>query len=193
MLKTRDDLIALRKACMEAAAKETQKILICAGTGCIAGGSLAIYQRFQELMAEKGIPCSVELDNTPHQHVGLKRSGCHGFCEMGVLVRIEPQGWLYTKVKLEDCEEILEKTILKGEHIPRLAYTKNDIIFKKQEDIPFYSRQTRLVLEHCGHIDATSIREYLAVGGYSALEKVLFEMTGEEVIQEISNSNLRGR
>lgn len=193
MLKTRDDLIQLRSACMEAAAAETQKILICAGTGCIAGGSLELYARLQELMAERGIACSVKLDNTPHQHVGLKKSGCHGFCEMGVLVRIEPQGWLYTKVKLEDCEEIIDKTILKGEHIPRLAYTKDDIIFQKQDEIPFYNRQTRLVLDHCGHIDATSIREYLAVGGYTALEKALFEMDGEEVVREISDSNLRGR
>ena len=85
-------------------------VLICAGTGCIAGGALLIYDRLKELMAEKGINCSVELQVDPHdESIGLKKSGCHGFCEMGPLLRIEPFGWLYTKVQLEDCEEIVEK------------------------------------------------------------------------------------
>jgi NADH-quinone oxidoreductase subunit F len=125
--------------------------------------------------------------------VGMKKSGCHGFCEMGALVRIEPQGWLYTKVKTEDCEEIVERTIQKGENIERLAYTKGDIVFKKQGEIPFYEKQTRLVLNHCGHIDATSVKDYLAAGGYLALEKALFDMDGDAIVQEISDSNLRGR
>ena len=112
---------------------------------------------------------------------------------MGPLVRIEPQGWLYVKVKEEDCEEIVEKTIVCGEHIARLAYGKDGEIFKKQSEIPFYKKQTRRVLEHCGHIDATSIKEYLGIGGYSAFEKALFDMTGEEIVGEIEASNLRGR
>ena len=123
----------------------------------------------------------------------MKKSGCHGFCEMGPLVRIEPQGWLYTKVKLDDCEEIIDRTIIRGEHIERLAYQKDGTVHKEQEDIPFYKKQTRLVLEHCGHIDATSIDEYLAIGGYTAFEKALFDMTADDIINEITESNLRGR
>jgi NADH:ubiquinone oxidoreductase subunit F (NADH-binding)/(2Fe-2S) ferredoxin len=136
----------------------------------------------------------VELADEPHGDVvGMKKSGCHGFCEMGPLVRIEPQGWLYTKVKLEDCEEIVEKTIIGGENIERLAYKQNSTIYKKQEEIPFYKKQTRLVLESCGHINATSIKDYLAMGGYTALEKALFDMTPSSIVKEVSDSNLRGR
>ncbi len=200
ILKTRQDLRQIRALCENAARSETNKILVCAGTGCISSGSLEIFDRLRELMRAQGIPCGVELDTTPHEHegencgkVGLKKSGCHGFCEMGALVRIEPQGWLYTRVNAADCEEIVERTVKKGEHIKRLAYTKGDIVFKKQSEIPFYKKQTRMVLEHCGHIDATSIKEYLAEGGYEALEKALFDMGDEAIIQEISDSSLRGR
>ena len=194
MLKNREDLAILRAASKKAYDAQPSKIIVCCGTGCVAGGSLKIYDRLKELMEAEGLNVSVELEEDPHdESVGLKKSGCHGFCEMGPLLRIDPQGWLYTKVKLEDCEEIVEKTIKNGEHIERLAYLKNDIIYKKQEEIPFYQQQTRLVLEHCGRIDANSIREYLAIGGYEAFEKALFDMTPEDITAEISKSNLRGR
>jgi len=160
MLKNREDLAALRASAKKAYAAQPEKIIVCCGTGCVAGGSLKIYDRLKEMLEEQGIPVSVELEEDPHdESVGLKKSGCHGFCEMGPLLRIDPQGWLYTKVKLEDCEEIVEKTIKNGEHIERLAYLKNNIIYKKQEEIPFYQQQTRVVLEHCGKIDANSVRE----------------------------------
>ena len=123
----------------------------------------------------------------------MKKSGCHGFCEMGPLVRIEPEGYLYTKVKLSDCEEIVEKTILNNEPIDRLAYKRNGEIYRKQEEIPFYKNQTRIVLEHCGHIDALSVKEYLSIGGYTAFEKALFDMTPDDIVNEISESKLRGR
>ena len=194
MLKNREELKAYREAAVVAYGAQAEKIIVCAGTGCVAGGSLKIYDRLKSLMEEKGLHVAVELEVDPHdESVGLKKSGCHGFCEMGPLVRIDPQGWLYTKVKIDDCEEIVEKTICKGEHIERLAYNKCDCIYKKQDEIPFYARQTRLVLEHCGKIDATSIREYIAIGGYTAYEKALFEMTADDIVGEISKSALRGR
>lgn len=112
---------------------------------------------------------------------------------MGPLVHIEPQGWLYTKVKLEDCEELVDKTILQGEPIERLAYAIDGKIYARQDDIPFYRKQTRVVLEHCGKIDSTSIEEYLGVGGYAALERSLFDMSEDDIIKEISESGLRGR
>ncbi len=194
MLKTREDLTSLRQALEGRFAAQVKKVLVCAGTGCVAGGSLDIYARLIELLREKGVNCQVDLAHEPHgEEVGVKRSGCHGFCEMGPLVRVEPQGWLYTKVTIDDCEEIVEKTVLGGEPIQRLCYKINGEIYMTQEEIPFYKKQTRTVLEHCGHIDATSIQEYLAIGGYKALEKALFEMEGQQIVEEIQRSNLRGR
>ena len=194
IIKTREELRKLREEYAASLAGEKKKILICAGTGCISSGSLVIYDELRKIMEERGLRVEVELAEEPHDDsVGLKKSGCHGFCEMGPLVRIEPQGWLYVKVKPADCEEIVEKTIIGGEHIERLAYAKHGEVFKKQEEIPFYKKQTRHVLEHCGHIDATSIKEYLGIGGYRAFETALFDMDGEEIVQMISDSNLRGR
>ncbi|MBQ7112847.1 MAG: NADH-quinone oxidoreductase subunit NuoF [Clostridia bacterium] len=194
MIKTREEMKSLREACIRAAKSETRKILVCAGTGCVSGGSLDIYAALKEKMEACGIKCEVELAMDPHEDVvGLKKSGCHGFCEMGPLVRIEPYGWLYTKVKLADVDEIVEKTMAKGEIVERLAYRQNGKIYQKQDEIPFYQKQTRKVLEHCGHIDADSIHEYIAIGGYEAFEKALFEMTGEDIIKSISDSGLRGR
>ena len=174
---------------------QTRKIIVCGGTGCVAGGSLNIYNNLKSLMENNGVNVSVTLEHEPHgdNEVGLKKSGCHGFCEMGPVVRIEPQGWLYTKVKESDCQEILEKTVLKGEFIDRLGYTSNGNLYKKQEEIPFYRQQNRVVLEHCGRIDADSIEEYIAIGGYASLEKALFEMKEEEIIEEVKKSILRGR
>ena len=193
-LSSREELAAFRAVCKESFQCEKTKILVCGGTGCVAGGSLDIYARLQQLLTERNIPVEVELADEPNGDVvGMKKSGCHGFCEMGPLVRIEPQGWLYTKVKVDDCEEIVEKTIIGGENIERLAYKQNGVSYQKQEEIPFYKKQTRLVLQSCGHINSTSIRDYLALDGYTALEKCLFELSPEEIVQEVSLSNLRGR
>ncbi len=174
------------------------RILICAGTGCLAGGSASIYERLCELTqndagtsVEFGVEIAHRLED--HKQVGIKKSGCHGFCEMGPLVRIEPYNILYIKVQEEDCEEIYEKTILKGEPIERLLYESNGVKYQTQEDIPFYAKQTRLVLKNCGHIDAEHIDESIAFGGYQALKKALFEMSPEDVVNEILESNLRGR
>lgn len=171
------------------------RILICAGTGCLAGGSAAVYERMCELVA--GDP-NIEVQFGPEIAHGdgtmeVKKSGCHGFCEMGPLMRIEPLGILYTKVKLEDCEAIFERTIKHGDVIRHLLYKQNGIEYQKQEEIPFYKKQTRLVLENCGHIDAEHIEEAIAHNGYQALAKVLYEMTPEQVVDEILESNLRGR
>ena len=194
MLQTRKDLINAREEYKQSLEKQKTKILVCAGTGCVAGGSLEIHDRLIGLIREKGINCSVSLEAEPHApSVGVKKSGCHGFCEMGPLVRIEPQGWLYIKVKLADCAEIVEETIAGGRFLERLAYNKDGKTYPSQEEIPFYEKQTRLVLEHCGHIDATSIREYLAYGGYAAFEKALFYSTADEIVKIIDDSNLRGR
>lgn len=185
-----------RNAYAKALKAQQQKILICAGTGCVAGGSLLIFDRIQKLLGEQDTNCIVSLEEEPHEserNVGLKKSGCHGFCEMGPLVRIEPQGWLYIKVRPEDCEEIVERTILRGELIERLVYVDGGKPYPTQDSIPFYAKQTRLVLENCGHTDAESIAEYLARDGYRAVQRALLEMSPDDIIRTVSDSNLRGR
>lgn len=191
IISSREELKAVREAAVGALKSQTQRILICAGTGCLAGGSEQIYEKLKA-MAEKVEGVSVEF-GPEIAHVGVKKSGCHGFCEMGPLVRIEPSNYLYIKVKEEDCEEIFEETIKCGRPVERLMYELDGVKYKKQEEIPFYAKQTRQVLKNCGHIDAENIGEYLAVGGYQALEKALFEMTPEEVVEVVLESNLRGR
>ncbi len=194
MLKSREDLKNLREIYINSSKKESKKILVCAETGCVASGSLDIYQEFINIMKEKGINCSVELEKEPHDSsVGVKKSGCHGFCEIGPLIRIEPEGYLYTKVKVEDCREIIEKTIENGEIVERLVYKKDGKIYPVQEEIPFYKKQTRIVRKYCGRIDATSINEYLSIGGYAAFEKALFDMSQDDIIREVEESTLRGR
>ncbi len=194
MLKSRQELIDIRKEYAKYLTAQQHKILVCAGTGCIASGSLKVYAEFKRLLEQKGLPCLVELKKENEENgIGVKKTGCQGLCEMGPLVTIEPEGFLYMKVQVSDCEEIIEKTVLNGEHIARLAFQKGGIVRKKQSDIPYYQLQTRIMLEHCGHIDATSIKEYIAVGGYTAFEKALFEMGPEDIVKTISDSNLRGR
>ncbi|MDO4300120.1 MAG: NADH-quinone oxidoreductase subunit NuoF [Clostridia bacterium] len=194
MLKNREDLIELRQAYEASIKLQTRKILVCAGTGCVAGGSLDIHDELIRLIEEKGIKCSVELEKDPHDEtIGVKKSGCHGFCEMGPLVRIEPEGILYTKVKLSDCRDIVNQTIVEGKVVDRLVYKVEGKPYIRQEDIPFYAKQHRVVLEHCGHIDATSILEYIAIGGYEAFEKALFEMEPCDIVNEVEESALRGR
>ena len=190
-LHNREELQALRKSAEAALHAPGINILICAGTGCIASGSKDIYDKMKSLCeGENGV--SVEFEGeVPHPEI--KKSGCHGFCEMGPLMRIEPLGILYIKVKVEDCEEIYEKTICHGEVIDRLLYHKDGQAYQSEESIPFYAGQMRLVLKNCGHIDAENIEEYIAVGGYQALEKVLFDIDQEEGLAIIEEANLRGR
>ena len=194
-INTRAELEQKREHFIQCLATQDKQILICGGTGCVAGGSLKIYDRLKELMEERDIACTVQLEEEPHDHsIGLKKSGCHGFCEMGPLLRIEPMGWLYIKVKVEDCEDIIEQSILGDQVVDRLVYRDKDgTPYQRQDDIPFYKQQTRVALEHCGHINAESIREYIAMGGYSAVAKALFDMTPEGIVKEISEAGLRGR
>ncbi len=183
------DLAASLKEALE---RQVKRVLICAGTGCVAGGSLEIYEKIKKMVEERGLYVELELERED-QGIGVMKSGCHGFCEMGPVVRIEPFNYLYLKVTPEDCEEIVETTLVEGKPVERLMYSLEDRVYREQEEIPFYKKQTRLVLEHCGSIDAESFKEYVAKGGYAALVKVLFEMEPEEVCKTISDSNLRGR
>ena len=185
MKLTRDAFCDLRHKAQQALrrSKETPSVLICAGTGCIAGGALKIYENLKNECESRGLPVYIGLkhDSDEEKSLHIKMSGCHGFCEMGPLVHIEPMGIMYIHVKPEDCHEILEKTVLGGEIIDRLVYRLNGVAYPRQEDIPFYKKQHRVVLENCGTSDAQDIEEYIAKGGYAGFEKALFEMTDEEV------------
>ena len=191
---TRERLGALRVQAKELLAADRREVLVCAGTGCIAGGSLKIYDYLKSECEKRGLKTRVALrreggDDAIH----FKKSGCHGFCEMGPLLQIEPEGFLYTHVRLEDCDEIIEKTILGGEAVERLLYELNGVRYAKHNEIPFYAKQQRVVLENCGTTDAEDIDEYLAHDGYAAFEKALFEMSDEDICREILDSGLRGR
>ena len=177
------------------ASRSAVSVLICAGTGCIAGGAMKIYENLKAECESRGLPVYIGLKHHTDEEKSLhvKMSGCHGFCEMGPLVHIEPMGIMYIHVKPEDCHEILERTVLGGEIIDRLVYTLDGVEYPKQEDIPFYKKQHRVVLANCGKSDAEDMEEYIAKGGYSAFEKALFEMSGQEICQEILDSGLRGR
>ena len=193
-IESRQQLIECREQFKKALECQYKQVVICGGSGCVAGGSLNVYDRMKQLLEERGLKVDVVLQHETHdESVGLKHSGCHGFCQMGPLMRIEPMGLLYIKVTVDDCEEIIEKTILNDEVIDRLVYHEDGESYVRQEDIPFYKQQTRVALEHCGHINAESVEEYIAVGGYTALEKALFDMTPDEIIAEVSDSGLRGR
>jgi NADH-quinone oxidoreductase subunit F len=193
MLESRAQLADLREKCRAAARDEVRRILVCSGTGCVACGAAEVLDAFKAALAEAGAPCSVEfMEDGPG--VGLKRSGCQGLCEKGVLVKIQPEGFQYVKVKPADCEEIVRETIQKGRHVARLAYADSaGAIYKTAADIPFFRKQRRLVLGRCGEISAESIFEALAAGGYQAMETALFEMAPVRVVDEVHRSGLRGR
>ena len=167
------------------------RILICAGTGCVATGSQKIYEKMQELC--KDMPgVSVEFDgHVPH--IGVVKTGCQGICELGPLMRIEPLHYQYVKVQMDDCEEIFKRTVLNKEPVERLFYKKGEDSFPTPDDIPFIAKQTRITLENCGRFDAESLDEYIASGGYNALSKAIFDMSPRDVIEEVDKSGLRGR
>ncbi|MFH1012008.1 MAG: NADH-ubiquinone oxidoreductase-F iron-sulfur binding region domain-containing protein [bacterium] len=166
--------------------KETKSVItVCAGTGCLACGCAAVSEAFREALKENGLEEKVEIRTT----------GCHGFCERGPLVVMRPEGIFYQRVKPADAKPIVEKTIQQGELIEKLLYrdpqTKQLVTCEK--DIPFYNKQERLIFGMNGHMDPTSIEDYIALGGYQALAKVLASMQPEEVIEEVKKSGLRGR
>ena len=172
--------------------KITGRVVICGGTGCIAGGSLKVYEAFQKEMEKRKIGFCLQITKDCHENY-LSLSGCRGFCAQGPLVSVGDV--FYTKVKPEDVAEIVEKTLLKGEVIDRLLYHNPacDNKAKTVEDIPFYSQQERILLHDCGRINPEDINEYIAHGGYAQAKRAYTEMTDEEVCKEMIASGLRGR
>lgn len=179
-------------------AKIQDRIIICAGTGCIASGSLKVFEEFKKQIEASGLNVIVDLKEEAAQHdknIHLSGSGCQGFCAMGPLVNIVNHKILYVKVQPEDVADIIQKTIIENEVIDRLLYVNpsNGDHCKGHDEIPFYNRQKRTVLEECGVIDPESIEEYVAHGGYSGAYKAIAEMQPKAVCDTILESGLRGR
>lgn len=172
--------------------KITGRVVICGGTGCIAGGSKKVYQAFQEEMEKRKIGFCLQITKDCHENY-LSFSGCRGFCAQGPLVSVGDI--FYTKVKPADVSEIVEKTLLKGEVIDRLLYHNpaNNQKAKTVADIPFYAQQERILLHDCGRINPEDINEYIAHGGYQQAKRAYTEMTDAEVCKEMIASGLRGR
>jgi NADH-quinone oxidoreductase subunit F len=170
---------------MEAKLNGECKILICQGTGCVSSKSDRITQALKNQIEQSGLSKNVHINLT----------GCHGFCQQGPIVIVEPEGIFYTQVKEEDVPEIVKSHIIDKKPVEKLFYhdpvTGNVIPLYK--DIPFYNRQHRLILRNCGHINPEQIDDYLATGGYTALKKAISEMEPTQIIEEISRSGLRGR
>ena len=159
-------------------------VLICGGSACSSSGSNNITAEFRAEIEKAGLAGKVEVLQT----------GCLGFCEQGPIVKIMPQGTFYVHVKLDDAEEIVAEHLVKGRVVGRLCYDPAQAKDPHAEaNIPFYKKQFRIVLRNCGVINPEKIEDYIARDGYKALEKVLFEMTPEQVVEEIKKSGLRGR
>ena len=159
-------------------------VLICGGSACSSSGSNNITAEFRAEIEKAGLAGKVEVLQT----------GCLGFCEQGPIVKIMPQGTFYVHVKLEDVKEIVAEHLVKGRVVGRLCYDPAQAKDPHAEaNIPFYKKQFRIVLRNCGVINPEKIEDYIARDGYKALEKVLFEMTPEQVVEEIKKSGLRGR
>jgi len=190
----------MEKTCLNIDIKEEQKkaqdyiksqglrVLVCSGTGCMANGSAKVIEKFKEL----GVNVSTL---TQHDKMTIVPTGCHGFCEQGVLVIIPELHTTYVKVKVEDVEEIFKSHIVGGKPVERLLYTDPATGNKvaRSEEINFYAKQTRTALANCGRIAAESLQESIAMRGYEALAKVLEENAPDDVITEIEKSGLRGR
>ncbi|AYV92699.1 NADH dehydrogenase [Fusobacterium necrophorum subsp. funduliforme] len=161
------------------------KIYICGGTGCISSKSKRLKENIEAILASNHLENKVEV----------RLTGCFGFCEKGPIVKIMPDNTFYTEVNPRDAIEIVETHIIHGKKIERLLYQDPKIgeIVHDAENMNFYRKQERRVLRNCGLINPESIEDYLAEGGFLAIQKALTEMTPEQVIEEIQKAGLRGR
>ena len=175
---------------------QVRRVIICAGTGCMANGAMKVHEAFKSEIAGSGLRVILELRaEATSDEIRLSKSGCQGFCQMGPLVSVVPDGILYTKVRGEDVAEIVEKTLAGHQIVERLLYKDPATRQSCQgiEDNPFYARQSRFVLHECGFLDPEDIREYMLHGGYAAAKKAFVEMSPEEICKTILDSGLRGR
>ena len=190
MIKTFEELESKQVACSKcldgkfAGENGKRAIVLCGGTGCLSSNSAEIRERFEKLVAEKGLSDKVTVNQV----------GCFGFCSQGPFVKIYPEDTLYRMVKIEDVDEIIEKDIEGGEVVERLLYidpaTKEKVA--KQDDITFYKKQHRIALHGCGQINPENIEEALGAGAFKGLARAL-KMDRKDVVDEVLASGIRGR
>ncbi|MDO8795744.1 MAG: NADH-quinone oxidoreductase subunit NuoF [Vicinamibacterales bacterium] len=165
-------------------ANGTRTLLVCKGTGCISSGATPVHEALRE-----------KLGKTDLTGIQLKFTGCHGFCQRGPIVIVEPDGIFYAAVAARDVPEIIESQLKANKPVERLFY-KDPVTgapIKLYKDIPFYSGQTRMILRNCGHINPEDIQDSIDVGVYTAVKRVLREMKPQDVIDVMKKSRLRGR
>ncbi|MEW6110825.1 MAG: NADH-ubiquinone oxidoreductase-F iron-sulfur binding region domain-containing protein [Thermodesulfobacteriota bacterium] len=180
-----DELEKVRQEILSRRDPKEPCISICAGAGCLASGAGEVISAFQAEIEKQGLKAEV----------ATKGTGCPGFCERGPVVVIYPEEICYLQVKPEDVPEIVSETIKEKKVVDRLLYVNPSTGEKAthEYDIPFYKNQERIIIGSNIKIDPKNIDDYLAIGGYSALAKVLFRMTSDQVLEEVKKSNLRGR
>ncbi len=184
-LKSRQALEKLRTSLQADSQKRPKIISLCAGSGCGAYGTAKVHGALQDELAKHGLQDQVQV----------KLTGCHGFCEKGPIMVIHPEGIFYPQVTPEKVPDIVQTTLVGRELVDKLVY-KDPVTKKKishEHEIPFYKLQKRIIFGNNGLIEPTSIEDYIAVGGYAALAKSLFDMTPQDIIAEIKKSGLRGR
>ncbi len=184
-ISTPAELETLRQEVISARDPDAPRISICAGTGCLATGATKVVDAFKAELAEQGLQDTVEFRGT----------GCHGYCEKGPIVVIDPEETCNLQVTAKDVPELISRTVKEKQAVSRMLYvdpaTGGEVA--SESDIPFYKHQQRLVFGPNRKIDPRSLTDYLAIGGYEALTKALFEMTPEQVIDEVKEAQLRGR
>ncbi len=179
------DLEALREKLQNYRKSFKTSLILCGGTGCQASGARILIEAVKEALVKQGLETSVQVRTT----------GCHGFCEQGPIVVVEPENTFYCHVLPDDAHEIIAKTVSNGEIVERLLYTDpvSGKTIQTESEIPFYRAQDRQLLAQNRQIDPCSIEDYIAIGGYSALAKTLAGIAPEVIIEEITASGLRGR
>lgn len=190
------DLVEVSEKYKKALTQQTMRISVCADTGCIANGSLKIYNKLVEIANNDGGTINIQLlaDNEKKEGKAIVKTGCLGFCTRGPMVRVDTLNVIYIHVKEEDAEEIYNATV-KGEVVERLLEHDSETHepYLHIEESPFYRKQKINILEHCGHIDPSSIEEYIADNGFRAIAKILSGMSSEDVNNVVTESGLRGR
>jgi NADH-quinone oxidoreductase subunit F len=196
VIRTMTDLAERATEFESRAAATSRRLTLCAGTGCLANGALDVFAALETAVESRGLPVVVELRDERDDHpTWLSTSGCQGFCQMGPLLTIEPDGILYTRVKPADVPEIVERTLIGGDLVERLLYRtpNSDTAERGPASIPFYARQQRMTLRLCGNVDPESLGEYIARGGYKAACRAYVESAPDAVCEDILHSGLRGR
>lgn len=196
-IRSIEELNQLAATYRKATDKVAKRILVCAGTGCVANGSLLVYDALKKAVEKSGVVVDLDflLENEVQSNATqLDKSGCRGFCQLGPLVLVEPHDFMYVHVRPEDAEEIIQETIIGGRCVDRLTYTTpgSEKHFDREEDIPFYQKQHRQTLSNCGHMNPEDIREYIARDGYKGLARTLTEFKPEQTVEEVLASGLRG-